>query len=229
MKESELSRMYFELARLGARCVGARTPWTHGKPGKAPLLVLAGEMSRYDPRLFGVLVEWINGHWQELNPLELRREILKSSAPQIWGVIGEFVTARRGDPEAAYFFDYLLRGIKPAAPQFFFVNLYPSAGYLAERTRRESLREFSKWGFFSRERPIVESASKEGIGSFGKEARLNILERLLGTRGKISISDYLKELGRSISRQQALKDLAGVGWLECRGRGRGAVWMKRAA
>ena len=50
---NHLSRIYFELAKLGARALGEKRPWLYGNVKDAEdILALALQMSRYDPRLF---------------------------------------------------------------------------------------------------------------------------------------------------------------------------------
>lgn len=224
---SDLSRMYYELGRLGARCVGKKSPWRHRIDNPLSLLTLASEMSRYDPRLFGVLVEYLYHHWHKWNPFSLRKALLECETPQIWGVIGEFISGTHPDPEARNFFDYLLKGVCPSETQFFFIGLYPERGYLARLASDESLSEFSKWGFISRERPVIDAGTKKSAGRWDGKARRSILKRLFQSQETISISDYLREVDYTISRQQALKDLSSLSGAKPTGRGRGAVWIQR--
>lgn len=221
---ADLSRMYYELGKVHARSVGEKKAWGYHPKNIYELLTLAALMSRYDPRLLGVLVEYLSFHWQKLNPRELRKYFLETNEPQIWGVLKEFICPHKKEEEQNYFFDYLVSGLEKAPNQMFFKKLYPQGGYLANRAKTESLQEYLDWGFWGRERPNLRNAEKKEVGHWGKPERLVILKRLFETCPQISLEKYLNELNRSISRQQALKDIQEFPHAQLHGKGRGAYW-----
>ncbi len=54
-----LSRMYYELGKIKANCVGMKSSWPYKAiKNREHLLALACDMSRYDPRLFEILVNY---------------------------------------------------------------------------------------------------------------------------------------------------------------------------
>lgn len=226
--ENDMARMSFELAALGARCAGELLKWPYTIANKYELLALAAEMSRYDPRLFGILVEFFCNNWREINPLELRTAYSAMETPQIFGVIGEFFKKAVKDNEAIHYYNYLTGGLKPLPTQFFFHSLYQVGGPLAGRAAEASLTEYKRWGFLAAERPTIDAASKMTIGTLDANSRLNILRRLLTRKKVIQISDYLNALGNDISRQQALSDLQKCKFATKIGRGRGSKWKLAA-
>lgn len=227
--ENHLSRLYYELEKIGARSVGLKKPWPYSFSAKEDLFVLAADLSRFDPRLLEVLVQFGLERWEDLNPQWLRSYSKKMAVPQTLGVIAAFAmtaaTQERGDPdrEQNFFWDYITAGLSPVEPQFYFRDLYLPGSSMAERAVRESLQEFKQWGFFGRERVIVDPVTKKNVGTWDQESRLNILRRLFSKKKKITIAEYLEELHQTVSRQQALQDFKALGAKQ-EGGGRSTVW-----
>ena len=221
-----LSRMYFELAQCGALALGERKSWPYGKvQDKEGILVLALEMSRYDPRLFGILVEFFYFHWHEWNPYHLRMVFNKIKTPQIGCVIAEFILAETQDKECRYFFEYLIKGQEPVQAQLFFKSLHEPASKGMQKAAFESIQEFFQWGFLASERPIIHAGQRLVLGHWHREARQNIIYRLARDNKKFSVSDYLAKVDHSISRQQALTDLKDSPHVFSRGKGRGSFYL----
>lgn len=226
--EDDLARIYYEMASIGARCAGDRCDWPYSDMDRYSLLALAAEMSRFDPRLFGIIVEYFIDQWKEINPAKIRTSFDLMETPQIFGVVCEFLKKAGIDPEVIPYSTYLTSGLKPVPMQFFFHGLYNVGGPLAKRAAEFGLAEYKKWGFLASERPAIDSRSKKGVGTLDKTSRINILKTLLNRKNKIKISDYLRALENSISRQQALIDLNRCSFAEKTGRGRGAYWKLAA-
>lgn len=226
--ESDLARIYYELSEIGARCVGKKAKWPYSKVNKINLIILAVEMSRYDPRLFDILVEYFVNNWRHINPVKLRELYSSMQTPQVFGVISEFLKSACEDKEVIPYSDYLVSGLKPVSVQFFFHGLYKIGGTLAKRAMEFSLVEYKRWGFLATERPSISGAKDKTIGTLDKVSRINMLRNLLKKKEIITISDYLKLLEHSISRQQALIDLNDCDFIEKFGRGRGSKWRLAA-
>lgn len=224
MKTTYLSRAYFELGKLGARSVGEKRHWPHRPNSMEELLSICGGMARFDPRLFEVLLQTIVLRWQDIDWLKLRRIVLQSRDPQIFAVIGEFLSSVKSDPEILNCFRYLTHGMKPVSPQLFYHNLYTPGSRMAQRATDKRLREFEKWGFLASERPSLNADTKETAGTLSRSARLHGLKRLLTANTQVRLQDYLAMLPQPISRQQALADLRTIPGLRRKGHGRGARW-----
>lgn len=224
---NHISRAYFELGALGARAVGEKKKWPYSPTSKEELLALTAEMSRFDPRLFDILVEFLFFHWMEFNPQTLRNSIRTMPSPQVFGVIGSFLESCLDDHEVVYFFEYLMRGYSPVSPRLFFCLLYAPASRAMQKASCEPLQEYLSWGFLARERPIIHAAQRKELGHFSREARHNMIARLLTDRGQISLMEYLEALNHTLSRQQALLDLKEFPGLQITGKGRGSVWIKK--
>lgn len=224
-----LSRAYYELSQLGASASGAKEPWPYHPKDQAELLALCCDLSRYDPRLFGILVEFFLKHWRAISPQALRGQYAKMETPQTIAVLAEFLKEAETDPELRYFAEYLQRGLKPVPFQLFYRDLYAPGGKLSQRSIEESLAEFKRWGFLSREAPTIDVFQKISIGSYDADSRRNILRKLFSEKGELRLNDYLQALRGGITRQQALKDLQQIARLRGSKRGPGARWaLKRS-
>jgi len=222
-----LSRMYYELGKIKANCVGMKSSWPYKAiKNREHLLALACDMSRYDPRLFEILVNYFYSHWQEINPASLRSFYNKMKTPQVICVLGEFVKQMSSDKETIFYFDYLAVGLKSVPIQYFFFDLYSPGGQLAKQAVEECLFEYKQWGFLSNARPVIDSGEKQTIGKLDSNSRRNILNRLLSLKKEITLQEYLKAIYNSVSRQQALLDLKSNSSIKPTGLGRYAKWRK---
>lgn len=223
----DFERLYYELAKIGAPSIGAQRAWPYRFKTKEELLALALDMTRYDPRLLGILIIYFKNLWNSLNPLHFRQEILKCETPQVMGVIGEFVKKETKDKEVYYFFEYLTKGLSRVSWQLFFIGTYPFGSPQMERGEKRGLKEYKKWGFLSSEKPVVDLKTKRQAGSFDQKSRLQILDSMLKRNRRITLKDYLEAIDHTITRQQALIDLKSVKGLKMRGHGRGAFWSHK--
>lgn len=222
---NDLERIYYELGRVGARAVGRKARWAYAPRDRETLLGLAADMSRYDPRLFEVLMDYCLRHWRDLHPARLRRVMQTMQTPQVFGVVGEFLRGVVDDPEVAPLFGYLLHGWRAVPLQLFFHHLYPPGSAGATEAAEAGVAEFRRWGFLATERPVNVPAAKTTIGSYDPSARRNILRRLLAERGRITVAAYRAAVHDAISRQQAYLDLTQYPGLRPSGRGRSAQWV----
>ncbi len=221
-----LERAYYELQKIGARAVGHRSAWSYHPKTNEELLALCAEMSRFDPRLFGILVDYLAQNWKRVNPLLLRQAMQKFETPQAWGVMGEMISSLQPSSETVYFFEYVTRNLAPVSPQLYFINYYLPGSHLMQKAALEPLEEFFKWGFLARERPVIHGEKRISAGYWGNYARTNILKRLLTQNQDITLGSYLQALDHTISRQQALNDLKNFPGLKLKGKGRGGMWRK---
>lgn len=225
--EGDLSRLYWELAIIGAPSVGEKRDWIYQYKSKEELIALACEMLRYDPRLLTILVIYFLTRWEDINPVKLRQFGKNMKCPQTLGVLKEFIVTYLKDKELKYFFEYLIKDIKPVPIQLFFIHLYSVGSKKNTMIVKKSLQEYSKWGFLGIERPMVDLGRKETIGSYSFQTRQKMLKDLLKMKKRVTLSIYLQKLNFSISRQQALYDLKQCEALRLVGHGRGATWVKK--
>lgn len=224
--EEHLSRLYFELRRLGASCVGEDNVWPYMPQNREELFCLACDMSRYDPRLITVLVGFLSARWSAFNPVQIRNLFSNMQTPQTVAVVTEFIlNLVSTESEKRFFCRYLQMGLDPVPLQYYFHHLYVPGGYLAERAVESSLAEYKKWGFLATEAPVVDEKDRKTAGTFDFASRTNLLRNLLSKKTEICLSDYLSTVEKSISRQQALTDLKSLPWVKMKGRGKGARWL----
>jgi hypothetical protein len=225
--ESELARLYHELAQHGATSVGERRPWPYAPKSLEQLIALAAEMLRYDPRLLSVLVQWLPRHYRKLNPLVLRDEMRTMRSPQSLLVALEFAKLDNSDREFLWWSDYVSAGFSRVEPaERFFRDIELPGSRAALRNLGRNLAAYARWGFVGRERPIVDPISKRSVGRYDAETRRRILKELAARRDEFSVADYLSAVDHGISRQQALNDLRAQPELEQTGAGRGARWRR---
>lgn len=227
--ESHLSRAYYELAQLGARAAGARRAWPYRPGPPEELLALCADLSRYDPRLLDIMVEFWARTWQDWHPIRLRAAMRTMTCPQCVGVVMEFLTTIHPDDECRWYGEYLVRGLRPAPSQLYFHHLASPGGPVMERTVMEGLKEFRRWGFIANHRPTIAQANKQTIGHYDSSTRRQLLQRWLREQPRITIREYLHVVHHSISRQQAYLDLQSYSGIRPEGRGRGARWTRVSA
>jgi hypothetical protein len=224
-EERELSRLYHELARAGARVEGRRYAWRHGSPSPEELLVLAAQSARHDPRLLWVVVELLARSYASFNPLELRRAALRARWPAALGVALEF--ARKAAPSAELddYARFVSAPITPARGERFFMGTRAFGGGLARRDAEESLAEYKRWGYLAREAPFAKELGSAARGTLEQNERRNLLRRLVERRGSVTLAEYLEALHGTVSRRQAQRDLREAPFLKKRGNTRGARYF----
>jgi hypothetical protein len=225
--QATLTRLYYELGQLGARTLGHKTDWEYGSPSAEDLVTLASQASRYDPRLLWVLVEFLARDSGALNPVRLRSAARESRWPAALGVAFEFSRRVSHSSELEDLYKFTMGGIPRASGEQFFVSTHAFAGNLARREAEESLSQYKRWGYLSREEPFAKELGSTAHGTLGRSERLNLLRRLVERLGSISLSDYAEALGQKASPRQASRDLATAPFLTRRGKTRAARYLLR--
>jgi len=227
LREDELPRLYAELAAIGARVEGKRVPWRFGRPRPEELAVLAAQASRQDPRLLWALVELLARHYDRFDPLKVRRALAGARWPATLGVAFEFARLVAGSAELDDVATFVLAGVRPARNERFFLGTRAFAGPLARRDAEESLAEYLRWGYMSREEPISKELGSPAHGTLAPQQRMNLLRRLAERPGDFTLGDYLEALRGRASRRQATRDLGTAPFLARSGTTRGARYRLR--
>jgi hypothetical protein len=222
LEERELPRLYHELGRLGARAQGRAVAWRFGRPPPEELVVLAAQAARQDPRLLWVLVELLARDYERLDPLKLRRGLARARWPAALGVALDFARRAARSSELDDVAAFVMARVGPARGERFFLGTRAFAGALARRDVEESLAEYVRWGFFSREEPLAKELGGALHGTLARRERMNLLRRLAERQGTIAMRDYLAALRGRASRRQASRDLATAPFLARLGATRGA-------
>lgn len=227
---SDLERLYYELAQLGAPAIGRKANWPYKPHQHEELLALAGEMLRFDARLLSILVQYFLKQWGAIHPVRLRRCMAAMRWPQALCVALLFTKQATSDRELHFLVDYLCRGWPRVLPaERFFIDSPAPGSRMAARRLGRNLRPYSHWGFIGQERPIVDTVTKRAVGRYDAHSRRAIARSLALRHGDISLAEYLQAVDHSISRQQALADLKAIRELTPKGHGRGARWRCRGA
>lgn len=229
LEERELPRLYHELARLGARAEGKAVAWGFGSPQPEEVVVLAAQAARQEPRLLWVLVELLARGYERFDPLKLRRALARARWPAALGVALDFARRAARSSELDDVAAFVLARVPPARGERFFLGTRAFAGKLARRDVEESLAEYTRWGFFSREEPLARELGGGLHGTLAPRERMNLLRRLAESQGTFAIRDYLAALRGRASRRQASRDLATAPFLEQVGATRGARYRLAAA
>jgi hypothetical protein len=225
--EAELARLFHELGRLGARAEGRQARWRFSGAGPEELVVLACQAARREPRLLWVVVELLATGYERLNPLLLRRAVRRCRWPAAVGVALEFARLAARSEELDAVAAFVTAGVAPAPGERFFLGTRAFGGALARRDVEESLAEYRRWGYFSREVPLAKELGATARGTLGPAERQNVLRRLAAREGGFTLADYLAALGGRASARQASRDLARATFLVRGGRTRAARYRLR--
>lgn len=224
---AELPRLYRELQQLGARAEGADVRWRFGGAGPETLLVLAAQAARQDPRLLWVLVELLARAYERFDVLALRRQNAASRWPAALAVGFEFARRARPSEELDDLATFLFRRTPKAAGEQFFLSTRAFAGQLARRDAEESLSEYKRWGYLSREEPLAKELGPLPRGTLGPAERRNLLRRLAERGAAFCLGDYIEALQGRASPRQASRDLANATFLSRRGTTRATHYRLR--
>jgi hypothetical protein len=185
------------------------------------VVALAAQASRYDPRLLWVVTELLARHYDRLDPLRLRRALSDARWPAALGVAFAFARKVAPSPELADVADFVMKRVPRASDERYFLGTRSFGGAQARRDAEESLEEYRRWGFLSREEPVAKELSGAAVATLGPDARLNVLRRLVERQGTITLADYLAALRGRASARQARRDLARAPFLRKEGSTRG--------
>ncbi len=208
LSEGESRSLYSRLGKLGARVFTSLSYKGFDRWNDEDVLTVAGEQSRFDYRLLYVLVEFIAQHFSSFHPFKLRKAIQQMKTPAVWGVIFEFVKKIGKDRDLQAFSSILLNGLIPAPFQMYYINLRNPNPTKLLHIIEKTPDEFLRWGFYCKEPPLLKELTLSSKPkSYSLQNRQKILKRLFKDLKQVSVSEYLKALDHSISRQQAHKDL----------------------
>lgn len=225
LSADETARLYWELGRRGAYCDGEPGPWAYKKIGEEELYVLAILQSHYDPRLMAILVDYFRSP-RSLDPIRFKRLLREHQSLSSSSVIGEFVLSQPVSDEVKDFFQFLAAGVRPVPTQLYYRGIYPLAGAKMGEAVGRPLWAFKKWGYLAADSPFLKDRI---VGKrtflFDLPSRLEILRDFSRGRERFLLRDYLREIGFSVSRQQALKDLKVAQWIQKRGSGKGGYYV----
>lgn len=228
LRAREIPRLYAELEAVGARVEGRRVSWRFGKPSPEEVVVLAAQASRQEPRLLWALVELLARHYDHFDPLKLRRALAGARWPAALGVAFEFARLVAGSAELDDVASFVLAGVRPARGERYFLGTRAFAGTLARRDAEESLAEYMRWGYVSREEPIAKELGSAAHGTLARPQRMNMLQRLGERSEEFTLGDYVEALRGRASRRQATRDLATAPFLVRTGTTRGARYRLRS-
>ena len=200
--------LYKALAAKGAN-VFSRS--SSGKTIHVPverILAIAAEQSRFDFRLLYVLVEFFGRRLETIHPFVLRKHICAMPTPAVWGVLLEFAGKLWKGEDFRSFRDIVLRTIRPAKPQMYWLSQRRPRPEKMAKTIQATPEEFSTWGFYCDEAPLLKELYPIGRAkTFSSAKRRAMLKTLLTSQKSVSVSEYLAALDDSITRQQAHRDL----------------------
>ncbi len=217
-----IAALYAALGDLGASAGGDAGALARLPRSAEERLALACEASRFDPRLLGVVVDLVGRSWRAFDPVRLRAALRAIPSPATFGVVAEFALHLPQDEDRAGFLSFLTLGLRPAAPQLFFVGLYAPGGRLMRAAADRARSEYERWGYLAREVPYPKDSPRRRLRGYSPRVRRTILHGLLSTGRPVRMAEYLDSVERTITRQQALVDLCAVPGLLRRGHGRGA-------
>jgi len=184
---------------------------------------------RFDSRLGEMSVQYLLRNWRRINPTELRDEFLSQPWPAVLGVLAEFAQ-RQLEPglELTLFQNWKIVAtteFSPACWEQFFIGKRRMGGKAMFDDARFSLEEYRKWGYLSRE--VLINKPEATAASYSSPTRRQILSDLVETHSRITTKLYWNELGQSISKRQAERDLLAFPRLRPMGRTQGRYFVRR--
>ncbi|GEM_PF-5288137 len=224
LNEKESSRLYWELSRRGAPCDGVKHPWKYKRLTPEGFFTLAFLQTRYDPHLMAIIIDFFCRHELQFDPLLFHDILKKNGVLAVAAVIGEFVLQQK---EVALF-RFLIHYTQPVSAQLFYKNHPTTGGSKIQEVMQKPLWYFKKWGFLATEPPpLKEKNLKTRHYLYDFQSRVNILREMVGRQPHFRLRDYLRLIHNSISRQQALKDLSSLPWVQKKGKGKGTIYQAR--
>ncbi|MFM8315494.1 MAG: hypothetical protein ACKOA8_14515 [Deltaproteobacteria bacterium] len=192
-------------------------------------LIRYAQWTRFDPRLAEIWIQFLVRHFEQINPLKLRRKALKSIWPSTLGVLCEFSknAIQRVRPKEFGLFvkwaELVTFQIPKAKNELYFIGLRnPKSDELA-KDAQYSTSEYEQWGYFSRENLLPKTQNSK----MNKTKRLFLLQEL-GLRNSIlRTSEYWDALGRSISMRQAERDIRESGFFRAFGKTSSRRWIAK--
>ena len=178
-----------------------------------------------------MLVDLLARRYDQFDPLRLRRAAEAARWPAALAVALEFARAARPSQELSDVADFICRRLPKARGEQFFLSARAFGGEQARRDAQESLAEYKRWGYLSREVPVAKELGAVGAGTMEPAERMNLLRRLAERQRSVTLRDYLTALRGRTSRRQAGRDLAEAPFLRRKGSTRGAryVWSEGRA
>lgn len=229
LTDQETARLYWELSRRGAFCSGKKFQWKYQFSSLEELIALGFLQSRYDPRLLEILVDFFAHQELPIDPIGFKSVLKLEEALPLACVVGEFVLETTSSQATKELFHFLALGTRPVSTQLFFKGIYPIGGRKGEEVLEKPLWAFKKWGFLAINPPLHKDRFSEGrIYLYDETSRSHILKEIVREKRRIRMADYLKAVGFSISRQQALKDLKNFPGIVQKGVGRGTFYERVA-
>lgn len=230
----KLDSIYFHFHKLGAYCLPQKNYHYYDNLELEEILAIAIIFSRRNFRLLYVLVEFFANNFKKIRPFYLKQYLIKQKEDDsifesnpfcILGVIWEFAKKINTESELNDFFKIILRDFQNNKPyELFNIGDVFSIKY-ARKNAFYSLAEFKKWHFYCNEAPILKHLKvKDKKYNFDKKVRFNILSFLFKKYKKIRLSDYLKALDFTITRQKAHADLREYPKVKCFGDKKGRMY-----
>lgn len=224
LNNRESARLYWELAKRGAFCVGEKLVWRYQKLAEGEFLCLALLQSRYDPTLLAVLIDYFTHESRDLHPISFKEILKKENALPVACMIGSFVQELTVDDRSKELFRYLALGTRPVPYQLFYRGLYRIGGMKMAESAARPLWHFKRWGFLAADPPLLKGRFTKRLFLFDRQSRLQILRELAGSQGQFRLRDYLVRVGNSVSRQQALCDIRSFPKIRRLGKGKGTFY-----
>lgn len=224
LNEKESSRLYWELSRRGASCEGVKYPWKYKRLTPEEFFTLVFLQTRYDPRLVAIMIHFFCHHELHLDPLLFHDILKKNGVLTVAAVIGEFVLQQK----EVTLFRFLTHYAQPVSTQLFYKNYPTIGGTKVQEIMQKPLWYFKKWGFLATELPLLQEKNlKTRHYLYDFHSRVSLLREMVGQQPHFRLSDYLRWIHNSISRQQALKDLTSLPWIRKKGKGKGTTYQAR--
>ncbi len=218
----ERASLYARLSLLGARVFQRDGDAHFSFLTDEEVLAVAAEESRFDYRLLYILVEFLSTHYIKFHPFRIRSASRNFRSPQVWGVIADYCALLSEKKDRKSFFSIITDQLQPAPFQLYFNPLRRPRPKESKKVLSMTADPFFRWGYFSNEPPISKELRKPRRGyAPSLQRRHYVIARLLHEKKYVSLPEYRKAVGNSVSRQTAHRDLISFPGIKRKGDRRG--------
>lgn len=173
--------------------------------------VLWSQWSRFDARLAEQIVLAFSKQWKKISPVDLNLGIRNQPWPGSMGVILEHVALGflRKNPEGLFFKHWMVTamfGVQKASYEQFFIGTWTIGSSRMLTEAELSSKPYVKWGYLGNS--FLWNKKKPHRTTATTKSRLNVLEKMLKLKGRITVDHYMNELHQSVGLRQAQRDLS---------------------
>lgn len=169
-------------------------------------------LCRFDVRLAETIVAHFAKNWTSIDPFQMNDRIKHQFWGNCLGVLLEnaesYLIEKTEAPAFRRWKSVVMYKIKPASNEFFWIGLDPFAGKRMKLSVENSLKVFTRWGYFGDDPIVNKSYFKVSCRTLlPKMNRIARLKKLAEEKIRFNLHDYLFVLEGKVQKRVAELDL----------------------